>query len=347
MGIVSHEAYLAAHEEVNTMEDVERIVREGRSGFSFEALLSILSQKMLVTTKKNVGRLRKPETARQQLERVLRGGSLLQLAADASVPPTILARVVLEAHLGVRKGTTKGRSVGKLLKSPADIEHPVLRREVEAAVENDPHAGPHVDTVRRLVGLEYEELLQQKLRAFGVPFLTEEELRERGDAKTPDALLPVPLLVRGRVVNWIDSKATFGDPTSHSQYHSNQFSSYLNRFDAGLVIYWHGFDEAVDSDPRVLLLDDLRPAECHLMTVMPQHSVNPLKPERAPSNPPSPGLEDLAGPSTPMITAHKSFSRTEANVAWPGLSGSETDSDDELFPAHPRMADLDRVAWDS
>jgi hypothetical protein len=40
----------------------------------------------------------------------------------------------------------------------------------------------------------------------------EEQLKQRGDFKTPDALLPVPLLVRGRVVNWIDSKATFGDP---------------------------------------------------------------------------------------------------------------------------------------
>ena len=42
--------------------------------------------------------------------------------------------------------------------------------------------------------------------------------RARGEAKTPDALLLVPLLVRGRAVNWIDSKATFGDPASHDEY---------------------------------------------------------------------------------------------------------------------------------
>ena len=44
------------------------------------------------------------------------------------------------------------------------------------------------------------------------------ELREQGDAKTPDALLPVPLLVGNRRVHWIDSKATFGDQASHAEY---------------------------------------------------------------------------------------------------------------------------------
>lgn len=266
--ICSHAAYLAAESELHTMADVERLAAsEACCGLSFEALLAILSQKMVLTTKRTIGRHRKPEVAKGYAERIVAGRtSLLSLAAEAKLPPTIIARVVLEAHLGLRKG----RDVGRLLKEPDRIEHPVLRREVEAALENDPYAGPHIDTVRRLVGLEYEELLQQMLRAFGVPFLTEEELRQRGDHKTPDALLPVPLLVCGRVVNWIDSKATFGDPASHAEYHANQFSSYLNRFDSGLVLYWHGFDESIDTDPGILLLDGLCAADCELMTVMPQ-----------------------------------------------------------------------------
>ena len=76
----------------------------------------------------------------------------------------------------------------------------------------------------------------------------------------------MPLLINGRVVNWIDSKATFGDPASHADYHANQFTGYLNRYDAGLVIYWFGFDESVDDDPRVLLLEQFPPSDCELMT---------------------------------------------------------------------------------
>lgn len=83
------------------------------------------------------------------------------------------------------------------------------------------------------------------------PFPAQNEMRVRAEAKTPDALLPVPLFVRGRQVrhaplrstspplarsallhvqvHWIDSKATFGDPASHAEYVTSQFASYVNR----------------------------------------------------------------------------------------------------------------------
>jgi CDAN1-interacting nuclease 1 len=123
--------------------------------------------------------------------------------------------------------------------------------------------------VKRCIGLEYEYVLEQKLAAHDIPFFNEGELRERGDAKTPDALLSVPLLVRGRIVMWIDSKATFGDPDSHVAYHANQYSGYLNRYGAGLVIYWFGFDDSIDIDPRLLILDTFPDADCELMACMP------------------------------------------------------------------------------
>lgn len=35
--------------------------------------------------------------------------------------------------------------------------------------------------------------------------------------------------VDGRVVNWIESKALFGDPANHAAYLKDQFWSYWNR----------------------------------------------------------------------------------------------------------------------
>ena len=133
-----------------------------------------------------------------------------------------------------------------LMRNPGEIGDARLRLEVERCCEIDAEYSPYFDRVRRTIGLEYEYILHQKLRCRGVPFETEDDLRERGAAKTPDVYLPVPLAIqvpsrvglgasaafagaegggRGagagtmgegyRLIHWIDSKAMFGDDESH------------------------------------------------------------------------------------------------------------------------------------
>ena len=56
-----------------------------------------------------------------------------------------------------------------------------------------------------------------------MPFQTEAQLRASGFSKTPDALLGVPMGVLRRdgspaVVQWIDSKATLGDPATFDDH---------------------------------------------------------------------------------------------------------------------------------
>lgn len=101
-------------------------------------------------------------------------------------------------------------------------------------------------TPTHIEGLEHEARLYACLAAAGVPFWREAELRARGLFKTPDALLQVPVAMRGddgcwHIVHWLDSKAGFGDERSHRQAAEGQYATYVNRYGSGCVIYWQGF----------------------------------------------------------------------------------------------------------
>lgn len=73
------------------------------------------------------------------------------------------------------------------------------------------------------LALRYEALLCAKVKELGIPFKTEEDLREAGFSKTPDVRFEVPIGFKGRVVTWIDSKAAFGDEYNHQTQQTEQF----------------------------------------------------------------------------------------------------------------------------
>ncbi|EOD39063.1 hypothetical protein EMIHUDRAFT_223939 [Emiliania huxleyi CCMP1516] len=233
----THAAYLRAAAECRTPCDAVALAADPSLGLSYEALLSICAARLVAATKASMGRHRAKAAAITQ--RYEGGAHLVAIASELDLPPTMLARVVLEERYSLRKGAKGRHGAGALLRSPSLIDDPRLRSEVAAAVASDAAYGP---AARRLTGLQQELVLSQELRARGIPFLSEEQLRERGEAKTPDALLPVPLLVRGR-----------------------QFASYVNRYASGLVLYWFGFDEAIDDSDDLVLLDAF-PDDCELMS---------------------------------------------------------------------------------
>lgn len=128
-------------------------------------------------------------------------------------------------------------------------------QEIGAAVIEDRLASPFLDKIRLNSGLEYELRLYEQLANLGAVFKTENDLRDQaqGGDKTPDVKLEMPLLLRAtygppRLVNWIDSKATFGDPEAHAA-NLAQFRGYVNRFQSGLVIYWLGHVDELNT-PR-------------------------------------------------------------------------------------------------
>jgi hypothetical protein len=114
-------------------------------------------------------------------------------------------------------------------------------------IDADDMCSPAVDKLKANAGIDKEEVLFSALDKRGIPYLTENDLRlgpcsvftaangcnieyhietrcrKLGFSKTPDVRLEVPIGVKAwdgtsRIVHWIDSKATFGDPLSHAEY---------------------------------------------------------------------------------------------------------------------------------
>lgn len=84
------------------------------------------------------------------------------------------------------------------------------------------------------VGVEFEYLLRCYLDSFSVPYQTEAELRLVGRAKTPDFLLLIPIVLNGKLIHWIDSKAAFADENTLKKHQKDQLNSYVNRFEGKL-----------------------------------------------------------------------------------------------------------------
>ncbi|KAL6781726.1 hypothetical protein ACKKBF_B09200 [Auxenochlorella protothecoides x Auxenochlorella symbiontica] len=219
------------------------------------------------------------------------GDDMVQIAYALDLPPCIVARRLLEAlRLGLgRAGTTLAlrdpAALPSLVKTPglADTLLARLRRELEACVAVDAVCCPRADSARARAGSAYEERLYASLHEAGVAFWTEGGLRARGFFKTPDAKLQVPVAVGGRVVHWIDSKATFGDARMHRTQLAEQYELYVNRFGPGMVIYWHGYVEGLLEHPGVLVVDDF-PAKSSILQ-LPCLSVEPVRPSEAPLRP--------------------------------------------------------------
>ncbi|XP_047741504.1 CDAN1-interacting nuclease 1-like [Hyalella azteca] len=157
-----------------------------------------------------------------------------------------------------KKNTSSKSLINKMLRDTSLIPDKILSFEVHLSVVT--LSDVLVYTAHSSIGHEYEELLKRKLRERGVGYQTEEELRALGCDKTPDTRLDVPIGVGGRVVNWIESKASFGDRENHRSYLNDQLWSYWNRFGPGLVIYWFGYiDELNYLEDKGILVRDCFP----------------------------------------------------------------------------------------
>nr|CAB3226525.1 uncharacterized protein C15orf41 homolog [Phallusia mammillata] len=197
----------------------------------------------------------------------LQNSVMLNLSNQFDVPPALMARLLLKKKFTVDFDNDSNihvkEEVSRLIKNPQLIEDKRLCFEVSQCIIFDAGYGPLTDTIRHLVGIEFEDILVQNVKQLDIPYQDETELRRLGFDKTPDVKLEVPIAVNGQPVCWIESKASFGTPDSHKQYLHDQYYSYLNRFGPGLVIYWFGFVEELSYEliPKGIIMMDQFPPE--------------------------------------------------------------------------------------
>ncbi|KAH8242467.1 hypothetical protein KR032_006988, partial [Drosophila birchii] len=164
---------------------------------------------------------------------------LIQMACAEGINPIALCRTLLQ-----EKYKLKHRShISRMLKHPHLIDDPRLAANVQQCMVSDNQEGPITDLRRRIMGEEYEIKLKQLAKEAGIHFYDEHDLRRMGYDKTPDIKMILPFLYKGQVINWIESKANFGDIKGHKFNIQQQLHSYCNRFGPGLIIYWFGYHE--------------------------------------------------------------------------------------------------------
>lgn len=204
-------------------------------------------------------------------------GIIVKLAIKYKTSPGLAAKIILEEYLkedlkpeeleeyqaGDKKAYNVLRSrANQLLKNHALIEDSDLAYEVLVAKLRDHCYGQIAESIKQSIGEEHEQKIKDRLKELGIPFSDEHVLRHRGYDKTPDVKLEVPVAVNGRIINWIESKALFGDRESHEGYLRDQFWSYWNRFGAGLVIYWCGYIKQLDQNTEEgIILSDHMPTD--------------------------------------------------------------------------------------
>ncbi|KAJ1620184.1 hypothetical protein T492DRAFT_1079692 [Pavlovales sp. CCMP2436] len=258
MGVVNQARLNALQDRLTSPADVHAALQE-HPDLSFEALLSLLAHRTRqhVKKQKSAARRNHGRNTPDLVSAFESGKSLAVIAQDERLPVSELIRLMIPGLLDRQILLSRpGRQEPKLkdlLIDPHLIKEQ-WRETILAAIDVDNLCSPASDESARLIGLEYEHTLLRKLSAHGVPFRTEEQLRLLGTYKTPDVELQIPIEVDGRVVNWIDSKAMFGDRASHSE-HQKQFRSYVNRLGAGMVIYWFGYADSLPPDADVTVVD--------------------------------------------------------------------------------------------
>jgi hypothetical protein len=184
-----------------------------------------------------------------------KGKSLLQISEKAEFSPILTALLIFKEMGKSRK------QFWSFVRNPEIIPDRRMRKEIEEITAADYVYSPWANEVQCKRGIWGEAKLQGWLAENNITFRTEKDLRGEFQ-KTPDCLFDKPVTVNGWEVNWIESKATFGDKVEVNKNLKKQLAPYLELFGQGLVVYWFGYLEEVEIPEGIFIMDSALVEHC-------------------------------------------------------------------------------------
>lgn len=247
--ILRENEYREIYGELKEYSDIDRLYRKykAKKDHPLEFFLVVYTQRYVRDV---TSRFQRIKARSGGLVKQWKGGkTLMRLSKEMEFSPVMTAFIVLTAQEYGRA------SFRKMLGDPRAIKDPRLRKELMEVREADPVYAPEGSQVQRVRGLKGEKRLKDWLDGHGIKYRSEDDLRG-GGGKTPDFLLDAPIFYRGEEVNWIESKASFGDRIEVNKNIRRQLKDYRELFGPGMVIYWFGTVDSIPEEEGLIITSE-------------------------------------------------------------------------------------------
>jgi hypothetical protein len=250
---MNYEDYKKIYDRLNQPKDIDILARN--LGFDQEFLNVIYTQKTVRDITKRFYRVK--NQASRILREWQRGDSMLNISRRWEFSPIMTGLFIFQ-----EQGKSK-KQFWKCVRNPEQIRDKRLRCEIVEITEADYVYSPWASDKQYERGLWGESLLGEWLDRQNLCYRTERDLRGEFP-KTPDCLFDKPVKLNGWEINWIESKASFGDNVEIKKNIKKQLRPYVDLFGQGLVVYWFGYIEDFNPPEGITICDNsLLKWKCH------------------------------------------------------------------------------------
>ena len=224
---MEYKEYKGIYEKLNSVDDIEAL----KGKYDDEFLVTVYNQKINRETKKRFHVVK--QNAPRMLKDWRRGKTLMEISREWKFPPILTTMLIF-----LEDGASK-KEFWASIREPEKLCDATVAAEIRDVVRSDIVYSPEADERHRKRGIWGETLMYDWLNEQGIAYKTEKDLRGT-EGKTPDCLLDEPMMIYGKKVHWIESKATFGDNTEFRFNSRKQLIPYTKLFGPGIVVYWMG-----------------------------------------------------------------------------------------------------------
>ena len=242
--LMKHNDFKVIYDRLNEPADITKLSQE--LGLDLELLDVIFTQRTVRETTKSFYKVQR--NAQKLVYDWNHGLTLLEVARKWNFPPILTGLMIYQVSGGRRN------SSGTWSAMPTPSRTSLSETRSWRYPRRTSVYSPQATEKQYKRGTWGEEKLQCWLDGQNITYRTEKDLRGEFP-KTPDCLLDKPIKVNGWEVNWIESKATFGDRVEVNKNMKKQLEPYLELFGQGVVIYWFGFVDEITPPEGIYISD--------------------------------------------------------------------------------------------